>query len=684
MIGSDALLLLASHAVRVGVLVVMGLVVCRMLRGYRARTRAVVWSLVAVGCLVAPLLQTIVPRVPLFVGTNRVESPPTFGVSEAPAVMRGAPLPPSAPRSNQPWARVPAIDGVSWPTFTMMAWLGLAGVFVARDLGSLLQVRNRSRRASNHVPAVGRRRLQALAGIRGSMVRLAVTDALPAPSTHGWRRPTILVPTWCGTWLAQRWDAVLAHEMAHVRSGDWFVRLTARLVLALNWFNPFVWLLFRRLVAEQERAADEAVLEAGARASDYAAHLVALAHHRSGSGRIGSETLAAMAAPHRMEDRIMRILNHVPRRSLVPVAVVPGLLMCLALTGAVAAVHPTTEPQVTPAPEDLRSTILRIQETERRYEPQLEAVERAAEVVEAQAAAVEAQAVIHEETMADVEAVMARHEARIAEMEAEMAPILERIEARHREMGGVDDALRAMEAAVEPLEAELAAVERRLEPLVEELAELHRDEVGEARRLELEAQIEVIHESMAPVLARIDEVMMSMEPEIERLTSIEVDVEPEIAALEAIHERYAVDMEALAEVDIDIDHEAMERFHDAMEPLQEELAAHHHALDGFQREMDVLMDELKPQLRSEIERRLRIHLGRLADGGTSFGDAADAIADGASITVDESGLTFSRSRGAVEAILREHVIGSGEQLSTAMDEAIDQALDAVCSFRLEV
>jgi beta-lactamase regulating signal transducer with metallopeptidase domain len=144
-------------------------------------------------------------------------------------------------------------------------WLGLAGFLALRDVGSVLHVERRSGNASRVVPDAGRRRLERIAGRTAARVRLAATDALPAPSTHGWRRPTILVPTSCVTWLGERWDAVLTHEMAHVRFADWALRLTARLVAALNWFNPLAWILVASLVREQERAADEAVLESGAR-----------------------------------------------------------------------------------------------------------------------------------------------------------------------------------------------------------------------------------------------------------------------------------------------------------------------------------------------------------------------------------------------------------------------------------
>jgi beta-lactamase regulating signal transducer with metallopeptidase domain/predicted nucleic acid-binding Zn-ribbon protein len=682
MTGAAILEALAVHTVRVAAVVALAIAASWLLRHHRARIRAGIWSFAALACLLLPVLHLLVPSVPVHLQTTPGFPEPVVDTSSPPIRDAGV------VRTRQP---DPAIErrasggdpgNLPWAAMGVAVWLGLAGFLALRDVGSVLHVERCSGNASRVAPDAGRRRLERVAGRTAARVRLAATDALPAPSTHGWRRPTILVPTSCVTWLGERWDAVLTHEMAHVRFADWALRLTARLVAALNWFNPLAWILVASLVREQERAADEAVLESGARASDYAAHLVALAHRREPTMK-GAEAVAAMAAPRRMEDRIVRILNHAPRRSLRPVVLIPGVICCLALTSVLAALDPTDEPQVVRASEDLRQTILEIQETERRYQPQIEAMERAAQAIEAQAEKIEAEALVHEETTAAVEAVMARHEERIAEMEAEMAPILERIEAKHLEMSGINEAMEAMEALIEPLEGELEAIGDRIEPLAEELARVHLEKRNEARQLELETQIDMIHESMEPILEQINEVVASMEPELERLAAVEALIEPEMEAIEEIQERYAEDLEALADIDVEIDQEAMERLHETMEPLLAEIDVHDVDMDNLHRRMDGLMEQLKPQLSREIERRLKIHLGRLANGAAPFREVAETLVDDATIIVDDTGLEFSRRRTDTESLLREGFF-DGRRSSADLDEAIEAALDAVCSFRLEV
>lgn len=106
-------------------------------------------------------------------------------------------------------------------------------------------------------------------------VRLLASPDVPTPL--GWG----IVPAWIlidAASLARRdqADAVIAHELAHVRRFDWPMLLLARFALALFWCNPLVWLLVGRLARENEIAADEAAVRSIARA-DYAEALLAFA-----------------------------------------------------------------------------------------------------------------------------------------------------------------------------------------------------------------------------------------------------------------------------------------------------------------------------------------------------------------------------------------------------------------------
>ena len=70
---------------------------------------------------------------------------------------------------------------------------------------------------------------------------------------------------------------MLGHELAHVRRRDWVAQMAVEVLTAVYWFNPFVWILRRRIRLESEQAADDAVLSLGVNGGAYASELVDLA-----------------------------------------------------------------------------------------------------------------------------------------------------------------------------------------------------------------------------------------------------------------------------------------------------------------------------------------------------------------------------------------------------------------------
>jgi hypothetical protein len=75
---------------------------------------------------------------------------------------------------------------------------------------------------------------------------------------------------------AEQAEAVIAHELAHIRRFDWPVLMVAQLATFCFWFNPLVWLLARELARQTELAADGEAIHHVARA-DYAQTLLSLA-----------------------------------------------------------------------------------------------------------------------------------------------------------------------------------------------------------------------------------------------------------------------------------------------------------------------------------------------------------------------------------------------------------------------
>ena len=84
------------------------------------------------------------------------------------------------------------------------------------------------------------------------------------PGVVGWRRPVLLLPADLAAHLTPaQLDAVVEHEVCHVRRRDNLTAMFHMTIEALFWFHPFVWWIGGQLVAERERACDEAVVGLG-------------------------------------------------------------------------------------------------------------------------------------------------------------------------------------------------------------------------------------------------------------------------------------------------------------------------------------------------------------------------------------------------------------------------------------
>jgi beta-lactamase regulating signal transducer with metallopeptidase domain/HEAT repeat protein len=165
------------------------------------------------------------------------------------------------------------------------------------------------------------------------------------PFACGFANPTIVLPSDCDLWSADRRRAVLLHELAHVKRHDLVGHTLGRIACAIYWFHPLVWTAARQLRNESERACDDLALSCGARASDYAEHLLDIVT----SVRRDSTPAVALAMARRkeFEGRMLAILDPELRHSMPGRKQTYGLIGSLAvialLVGAAAPAPRTTE-----------------------------------------------------------------------------------------------------------------------------------------------------------------------------------------------------------------------------------------------------------------------------------------------------------------------------------------------------
>ncbi|HVM49557.1 MAG TPA: M56 family metallopeptidase [Candidatus Acidoferrum sp.] len=159
-------------------------------------------------------------------------------------------------------------------------------------------------------------------------VRLLQSSGSSMPLTWGWRRPVVLLPAEAAQWPAERCRVVLLHELAHIKRRDCLTQALVRVVCALYWPNPLVWLAARRMCIEREQACDDLVLHSGCRASDYASHLLDIARSFRRAPALAG---IAIARSPRIRHRIAAIIDPARARQLRPATALALLVLMLAL-----------------------------------------------------------------------------------------------------------------------------------------------------------------------------------------------------------------------------------------------------------------------------------------------------------------------------------------------------------------
>jgi hypothetical protein len=170
-------------------------------------------------------------------------------------------------------------------------------------------------------------RCLAAAGVQARVLLAAVA----VPCVVGVLRPVVLLPlTLCAQVPPAQVEALLLHELAHLRRRDWLGTALATTVETVLFFHPGAWWLARRLRIEREPAADARAVACGADRRALAAALLALAE-----AALPRPALAATGGD--LTDRVRRLVDAPVRRQvrgrllallLAPLAVAVALSAC--------------------------------------------------------------------------------------------------------------------------------------------------------------------------------------------------------------------------------------------------------------------------------------------------------------------------------------------------------------------
>lgn len=294
-----------GNALAAALLAVLAAAAARLVR--RASVVHALWLLVLIKLVTPPLwpVPILKPSVPAAVPAAHEELP-DIALDELP-------LPPVEPRREPvpaSWTWV-GLAGVAWLSGACLWWL-----LAARRLRCFCRLMDLALPAPEELVARARLLAQRM-GLR-SVPRVALVPGCVSPMLLALgRRARLLLPADLWPRLSPRQqDALLAHELAHLRRGDHWARRLELLVLGLYWWFPVAWWARRGLQEAEEECCDARALSVlPDSAVDYATALletvaflsdrpVPLPASASGAGRVPV-----------LKRRLTMILNeHPPRR----------------------------------------------------------------------------------------------------------------------------------------------------------------------------------------------------------------------------------------------------------------------------------------------------------------------------------------------------------------------------------
>lgn len=233
-----------------------------------------------------------------------------------------------------------------WAALIWTVWTFGVSFTIVRTIIGFLILRSVSRRAT-YLGRTDDRGFLSADATRG--VAVYSSGEIGTPMAAGLFVPAILIPGELLTESNHCLRAVLLHETAHVRRGDVAFFILVRLVSAIHWFNPFVWLAAARLRAESERAADDDALKGAIPPADYAETLLSTVRRlRMADHRLFPAS--RMAGSSEISSRLSRVLDGGVDRSAPRSATRAMVLIAASATTLVATIVRPVAAETTSAP----------------------------------------------------------------------------------------------------------------------------------------------------------------------------------------------------------------------------------------------------------------------------------------------------------------------------------------------
>jgi TonB family protein len=230
---------LAAYSAQVAMVIAAGAVISSISRVRAPRVRHAWWRGLLAAALMLPLFYGAIP--------TPAAAPVTSGLARPAMVVLNVSMATGRVSSNAPIDWTPIVLGV------LAAGVAFRLLWTAMGLWRLRRLREAGTSVPDHFTE--------LQGALGTSAEIRRARSAEQPVTFGLWRPVVMLPDSLFDQPASIQQAVVCHELLHVRRRDWASLLGEEAVRALFWFHPAVWWALSRIQLTREEVVDAEVVE---------------------------------------------------------------------------------------------------------------------------------------------------------------------------------------------------------------------------------------------------------------------------------------------------------------------------------------------------------------------------------------------------------------------------------------
>jgi bla regulator protein BlaR1 len=168
-------------------------------------------------------------------------------------------------------------------------------------------------------------------------VKIGLSQMVDVPCMIGYFKPVILLPFTLSTYLsAEEIEAILLHELAHIKRNDYLVNLLQQVIGILLFFNPCMLLINKIINEERENCCDDLVVDATANPMVYAKALFKLEQTRENNLQLA---MSAAGKKYQLLNRIERIMKTKKQTSSLRPALLAMIILTIGI-GSIALLNP--------------------------------------------------------------------------------------------------------------------------------------------------------------------------------------------------------------------------------------------------------------------------------------------------------------------------------------------------------